>query len=125
MEIKYNLHIAEDIKKSETSPFILKLMSLKIINLRYPAPEWMHICTDGSSLSNDGGSGAVCPLFSFYLKLNTNSTNFDGKILAIFLRLQNLSYHIQKFTKVLILCDSKVAILAITHDTIPKSINII
>lgn len=127
LEIEYNLHLAEVIKKSETSPLILKQMSLEIIQLKYPTPEWMHVFTDGSSLPNDGGTGAgaVCPLFSFYRKLNTNSTNFDGEILAIFLSLQNLLYHIQKFTKVVILCDSKAAILAITQDTSPKSLNII
>ena len=78
-------------------------------------------------LPNDGGTcpSAVCPLFSFYHKLNTNSTNFDGEILAIFLSLQNLLYCIQKFTKVVILCDSKAAILAITQDRTPKSLNII
>ena len=87
----------------------------------------MHIFTDGSSLPNDGGTGAsaVCPRFSIYHKWNTNSTNFDGEILEIFLSLQNLLYCIQKFTKVVILCDSKAAILVITQDRTPKSLTII
>ena len=81
--------------------------------------------SDASGLPNDGGTaaGAVCPLLSLYHKLNTNSTNFVGKILAICLSLQNLLYHIQKFTKVVILCDSKAAILATTRD--PTLLNVV
>ena len=64
------------------------------------------------SLTNAGGT---CQLFSFYCHAGPLTTNFDGEILAIKTSLRQLSNHVDKFNKAVILVDSKPAIQAILN----------
>ncbi|GIY50757.1 uncharacterized protein CDAR_476771 [Caerostris darwini] len=92
----------------------------------YPDPEWLRIFTDGSLLSDNpnGGAGVFSEIFSFYVPVG-RGTAFDGEIAAIRTALSQLQCHLEKFTRAVILCDSRAALLAIVSDSNPKTQDIL
>ncbi|KAJ4439622.1 hypothetical protein ANN_07750 [Periplaneta americana] len=113
----------KEILKSEVNTEMLKQLSLETINIRYPPQNWLHLYTDGSLISREQGAGAgvTCCLFSLYRSLGYGTTSFDGEIIAINECLRNLLCHINKFRNVVILSDSKAAILSIVSKHTPSS----
>ncbi|KAJ4431093.1 hypothetical protein ANN_19688 [Periplaneta americana] len=101
----------------------MKQLSLETINIRYPPQNWLHLYTDGSLISREQGAGAgvTCCLFSLYRSLGYGTTSFDGEIVAISESLRNILCHINKFKNVVILSDSKAAILSIVSKHTPSS----
>ena len=89
----------------------------------YPDSEWLHLYTDGSLCDTEtsAGAGIHCKLFDLYLSAGTNSTNFDGEILAIHMALSQLLCRIKLFSKVVILSDSLATIQAIALQSAPFS----
>ena len=74
----------------------------------YPDSEWLHLYTDGSlyDTKTSAGAGIHCKLFDLYLSAGTNSTNFDGEVLAIHMALLQLLCRIKLFCKVVIFSES-------------------
>ncbi|GIY28366.1 hypothetical protein CDAR_231001 [Caerostris darwini] len=77
-----------------------------MLNMLYPDPEWLRIFTDGSLLSDNpnAGAGVFSEIFSFYVPVGRGTT-FEGEIAAICTGLSQLQYHMEKFTRAVILCD--------------------
>jgi len=109
MTVATNLSLTEDLKKKDTSPMVLKLTTLEIIDLHYPEKDWLRVYTDGSQVdeANTAGAGVHCRLFLQYASVDVNKSNFDGEIETISLVLQQLVYRLRPFEKVVILVDSK------------------
>jgi hypothetical protein len=66
MTVTTNLSITEDLKKKDTSPMVLKLTAIEMIDLHYPKQEWLRCYTDGSQAdeANTARAGVHCKLFS-------------------------------------------------------------
>ncbi|GIY87029.1 RNase H domain-containing protein [Caerostris darwini] len=94
-----------------------------MLNILYPDPEWLRILTDRSLLSK-AGAGVFSEIFSFYVPVG-RGTAFDGEIAAIRTALYQLQCHLEKFTRVVILCDSRAALLAIVSNNNPKTQDIL
>ncbi|GFW44190.1 hypothetical protein TNCV_3855511 [Trichonephila clavipes] len=79
----------------------------------YIEPDWVHIYTNGSLLkdSDSAGAGVYCHLFSFYLTTGQYTTAFDGEVAALQVALAQLHFHLNIFTRAVVFCDSKAAIL--------------
>ena len=123
MTVTTNLSLTEDLKKKDTSPMVLKLTALEMIDLHYPEKDWLRVYTDESQVddANTAGAGVNCKLFSQYATAGVNKSNFAGEIEAISLTLQQLLYRLQAFEKVFILVDSKAALQAVSSNRQPKS----
>jgi hypothetical protein len=107
MTVATNLSLTEDLKMIDTSPLILKLTALEMIDLHYPEKDWLRAYIDGAQKVK---AGVHCKLFLKYATVSVNKSNFDGEIKVISLALQQLLYRLQAFEKVVILVDSKAAI---------------
>jgi hypothetical protein len=47
MTVATNLTVTEDLKKKDTSPGILNLATLEMIDLHYTGKDWFRVYTDG------------------------------------------------------------------------------
>ncbi|GBM94296.1 hypothetical protein AVEN_39987-1 [Araneus ventricosus] len=68
INIDVKLDLVETIHmKKGVAPSILRSLALKTIAARYPATDWLHICTDGSQFDChfNVGAGVFSDLFSF------------------------------------------------------------
>ncbi|XP_014288910.1 uncharacterized protein [Halyomorpha halys] len=101
------------INKSMTLVEELRTVALATIAERYPEPEWIHIYTDGSATeaNKNAGAGVYNSLFQLSAPAGANATNFDGEVAAITLALEKLTHAC--VTKVVLLSDSRAALLAI------------
>ena len=95
---------------------------LQTIQQRYPEEEWLHLYTDGSYI--DKGAGAYCKLFSHYIPVGENKTNFDAELEAIQFSLAQLLHRMTNFKKVVFLVDSKSAIQKIASQNASESATI-
>ncbi|KAI5720833.1 hypothetical protein M8J77_012264 [Diaphorina citri] len=125
-EITHSLFLEETFRKQDVAPLIAKTMALETINTRYPSDDWLHIYTDGSLINPEDGAGAgiFCELFSFYKRLGTFTTNFDGEIAAIKIALLQILNRANQFERAVILSDSKAAIQSITNCSEDPSVEI-
>ncbi|KAI5738059.1 hypothetical protein M8J77_002519 [Diaphorina citri] len=125
-EITHSLFLEETFRKQDVAPLITKTMALETINTRYPSDDWLHIYTDGSLINPEDGAGAgiFCELFSFYKRLGTFTTNFDGEIAAIKIALLQILNRTNQFERAVILSDSKAAIQSITNCSEDPSVEI-
>ena len=100
--------LLKKVKKAECTTDELKQLALETIHTLYPDSEWLHLYTDGSLYDTEtsAGAGIHCKLFDLYLSAGTNSTNFDGEVLAIHMALSQLLCRIKLFCKVVIFSDS-------------------
>ena len=82
-------------------PEVAKALALETIHTRYPEDQWLHVYTDGSLQNPEEGAGAgiTCNLFSFYKNMGKNIIHFDGKITAIKISIQQLTYRIHHLKK--------------------------
>ena len=66
MRVTTNVSLTEDLKKKDTSPVVLKLTALEMIDLYYPEKYWIRVYTDGSQVdvANTAGAGICCNPFS-------------------------------------------------------------
>ncbi|GIY82790.1 hypothetical protein CEXT_276931 [Caerostris extrusa] len=121
-----NLDLGQKITKSNTDTSILRALALEMLNILYPDPEWLRIFTDGSLLSDspNAGAGVFSEFLSFYVPVGRD-TAFDGEIAVIRTALSQLQCHLEKFTRAVILCDSRAALLAIVSNNIPKTQDIL
>jgi hypothetical protein len=119
MTVITDLSLTEDLKKKDTSPVVLKLTALDMIDLHYPEKDWFRVYTDGSQANeaNTDGAGVHCKLFSQYPTVDVNKSNFNGEIDAIPLALQQLLHKLQAFEKVVIQVDSKAAFQAVSSNS--------
>ncbi|GIX97278.1 uncharacterized protein CDAR_103691 [Caerostris darwini] len=97
-----------------------------MLNILYPDPEWLRMFTDGSLLSDspNAGAGVFSEFFSFYIPVG-RGTAFDGEIAAIRTALSKPQCHLEKFTRAVIICDSRAALLAIPSNNNPKTQDIL
>ncbi|GIY78094.1 hypothetical protein CEXT_566211 [Caerostris extrusa] len=98
-----------------------------MLNILCLDPEWLRIFTDGSLLSDSPNAGAEFffqKFFSFYLPVE-RGTAFDCEITAIRTALSQLQCHLEKFTRAVILCDSRAALIAIVSNNDPKTQDIL
>ena len=119
-----NLDIGQTVTKSTTDSTILKALTLEVIDASYPESDWLRIYTDGSLLSDSpvAGAGVFSEIFSFYFPVGVGSS-FDGEIAAIGVALSQLLCHLDKFTRAVVLSDSKAALLAIvSNNTLTQDI---
>jgi len=74
MTVKTNLSLTEDLKKQDTSPIVLKLSALEMIDLHYPEMDWLRVYTNGSKAdeANKTGAEVHCKLFSQYATTGIN-----------------------------------------------------
>ncbi|GFS51872.1 hypothetical protein TNIN_183251, partial [Trichonephila inaurata madagascariensis] len=79
------MDITQVLRKKNFSKTVLKTIALETINTRYLQPNWLHVCTYGSRLNQDGsgGTGIFSELFAFYLNLVPDTSSFDGEIEAV------------------------------------------
>ncbi|GFY37453.1 hypothetical protein TNIN_63241 [Trichonephila inaurata madagascariensis] len=117
---RINLNLGQKISKHNTEPSILRGLALEILNVLYPEQEWLRILTDGSLMSDspNAGAGDFSKMFSFYVP-EGQGTAFYGKIVAIRTALYQLQCQLEKFTRAVILSDSRVALLAVAYDNNP------
>ena len=113
--------IGKNVTKANTSPAFMKQISLQTIQQRYPEEEWLHLYTDGSYIDKGAGAGAYCKLFSHYIPVGENKTNFDAELEAIQFSLAQLLHRVTNFKKVVFLVDSKSAIQKITSQNASES----
>ena len=123
MTVATNLSLTEHLKKKVTSPLVLKLTTLEMVDLHYPEKDWLRVYTDGSQVgrANTAGAGVHCRLFLQYASVGVNESNFDGEIETISMALQHLIYRLHAFEKVVILVDSKAAFEVVSSNSQPKS----
>ncbi|GIY10964.1 RNase H domain-containing protein [Caerostris darwini] len=123
---RINLDLGQNITKSNTDTSILRALALEILNILYPDPECLRIFTDGSLLSDspNAGAGVFSEIFTFYVPVGRD-TVFDGEIAEIRTALSQLHCHLEKFTRAVILCDSRAALLAIVSNNNPKTQDIL
>ncbi|GIY25750.1 hypothetical protein CDAR_579711 [Caerostris darwini] len=74
--------------------------------------------------SPNAGAGVLSEIFSFYIPVG-RGTAFDGEIDAICTALSQLQCHLEKFTRAVILCDSRAGLLAIVSNNNPKTQDIL
>ncbi|GIY37684.1 hypothetical protein CEXT_664451 [Caerostris extrusa] len=81
----------------------------------------------GSLLSDslNAGAGGFSEIFSFSMSLLDEVTAFDGETAAIRTALSQLQWHLEQFTRAVILCDSRTVLLAIVSDNNPKTEDIL
>ncbi|XP_035216945.1 uncharacterized protein LOC118190350, partial [Stegodyphus dumicola] len=117
-----NVDLGQKVTKRNTDPSILRALAFDVLNNFYPEPEWLRIFTDGSLLSDgpNAGAGVFSEIFSFCIPVAQGSA-FDGKIAAIRTALYQLPCHLEKFSRAVILSDSRAALLAIVSDKNPIS----
>ncbi|XP_035229324.1 uncharacterized protein LOC118201340 [Stegodyphus dumicola] len=120
-----NLDLSQKVAKSNTDPSILRASAFEVLNIFYPEPEWLRIFTDDPScLMALMQVPEFSTKFSFYLSVDRGSV-FDGEIAAIRTALYQLPCHLEKFTRAVILSDSRAALLAIISDKYPISQDIL
>ena len=121
MTVTTNLSLTKDLRKKNTSPVVIKLIALEMIDLHYPKKDWFGVYTDGSQADkvNTAGAGVHCKLFSQYATFGINKSNSDGELGAICLALQQLLYRLQAFEVCIV--DTKAAIQAVSSNNQPKS----
>ncbi|GIZ01538.1 hypothetical protein CEXT_52311 [Caerostris extrusa] len=87
----------------------------------YFSTEILHLFFPLSLLPIDEVSTVSIPeIFSFYVPVGRD-TSFDHEIAVILTALSQLQCHLEKFTRAVILCDSRAALLAIVFNNIPKT----
>ncbi|KAJ4446881.1 hypothetical protein ANN_13581 [Periplaneta americana] len=113
--IQSEIDLLEQITKNQHSKENLKQLALETVNIRYPEDYWIRIYTDGSKTDpqENVGAGIFSNIFCFYLPVGYNLSAYDGEIEAIHVALNQLLFHMDKFTNAVILSDSKAAILSI------------
>ena len=103
------LTLLDEVKKQETHPGKLRKLTLATIEEKYSPQEQLRIYTNGSLMANGrAGAGVHSTLFSYYIGVGENKTNFDGEIKVIHAGLQQLIYRPQAFNKAVILSESTV-----------------
>ncbi|GFT28961.1 uncharacterized protein LOC103521360 [Trichonephila clavipes] len=117
-----------EVRKKETDSKILRILSLEILDTLYPEDECLYVFTDGSKLTDNSNAstGVCCNLFfSFYTPIGIHSTPFGTEIAAIRIALSQLHCHTDRVSKVVILCDSRAALLVISSMEAPLSVDIL
>ena len=51
-------------KKEENPHLLLRGLSMRTLNEKYPSTEWIRIYTDGLEFENNSGVGVFCDIFS-------------------------------------------------------------
>lgn len=118
--------LIQPITKSYTNSLVLKSIAYETINTLYPEDDWLRIYTDGSRIEDciNSGAGVYSRLFAFFSPVGRFRTAFDGEIEAIQIALSQLLCHLNHFTRVVILSDSKAALQAINSTRVPTSVAI-
>ena len=121
--IDSHVNLLEPVIKASIDTSSLRQLALETMNLRYPEDTWLRIYTDGSQLQHQAnvGAGIHSSIFSFYFPVGKHLTAYDGEIEAIHTALKQLLLHLERFTKAVILTDSRAAIESISSsDPLPS-----
>ncbi|GIY79184.1 hypothetical protein CEXT_145811 [Caerostris extrusa] len=99
----------------------LKAAALETIYTKYPKNNWIHICIDGSKIPDNVEVGVYSELFALYAFLGPFRTNFDLKLEAIIVLIEQISVRTVQFKNIDIFADSLSAIRAIAAHNIAES----